>query len=127
MLLDGPYTNPSTSLVLHLTSEYLMHTFTTLSFIGCMNTPSKSSRFCDIHVQTATSLRNDAHLMNDGKTTSSATQDFHTEIDDVLPIRVTNDKLTRNGHFNEVQSHFFKSIKIMKHTIKLHPKTMHGF
>ncbi len=70
--------------------------------LGCQNTPAKSSRFCNEHLDLASRVLDDSLLMGDEKDK----EEIEDCGDEVLPIRVLNDKKTRNGKFFQVASYF---------------------
>lgn len=83
-----------------------------ISFLGCLNTPSKASRLCKEHVMASTSFRNDEKLMV-GLETEECDKEKE-QADDLLPICVINDKVTRNGKFLEVKGFVQKPLEIHK-------------
>ena len=66
--------------------------------LGCQNTPAKASRFCNEHGNLASTFQDDSSLMNSEGTVDEGNCD-PTEI---LPMKILNDKETRNGKFYQV-------------------------
>ncbi|XP_028417353.1 uncharacterized protein LOC114541746 [Dendronephthya gigantea] len=67
--------------------------------VGCQNTPGKKSRFCTEHENSACSLRDDSAVMM-GEPASNVLKDEDTT--DVLPMKIVNERQTRQGMFHEV-------------------------
>ncbi len=66
--------------------------------LGCQNTPAKASRFCNEHGNLASTFQDDSSLMKSEGTVDEGNCDS-TEI---LPMKILNDKETRNGKFYQV-------------------------
>ena len=69
--------------------------------LGCQNTPGKKSRFCAEHEDSACSLRDDWSTMM-GEPAVDVKRD---EEIDVLPVKVLNERETRQRKFYEVNSY----------------------
>ncbi|CAB4004926.1 Hypothetical predicted protein [Paramuricea clavata] len=70
--------------------------------VGCQNTPGKKSRFCDVHKDAACALKDDWSSMTDSIEQKPTSGVLESDDTDVLPIKVLNERETRQGKFYEV-------------------------
>ena len=64
--------------------------------LGCQNTPKKGSRYCADHENLSSPFIDESSFLSDGEV---AHVDWKKEM---LPVRVLNEKETRQGKFYEV-------------------------
>lgn len=58
---------------------------------------------CAQHLETSTAFRDDENLMSNDRTPVPDGKKRAETVDDVFPLAVRNDKITRNGKFLEVK------------------------
>ncbi len=78
----------------------LFSSFYIICILGCQNTPAKSSRFCSEHNNLASKFQDDSGLMIGNENCEEELESKFGE--ELLPMRILNDKKTRNGKFFEV-------------------------
>lgn len=83
-----------------------LHYFIVLvSILGCLNTPAKGSRQCNDHADKTTKFRDDSKdMIHHEQKVPSAEIVNETESEDVLAIKIVNDKETRSGKCFEVKN-----------------------
>ena len=78
----------------------LFFSFYIICILGCQNTPAKSSRFCSEHNNLASKFQDDSGLMIGNENCEEELESKFGE--ELLPMKILNDKKTRNGKFFQV-------------------------
>ncbi|CAB3997256.1 Hypothetical predicted protein [Paramuricea clavata] len=69
--------------------------------IGCQNTPSKSSRFCEEHKNLATQFKDDSSSIPQCEPTTINDENIG-DVGDIMPVKVINHRETRQAKFYQV-------------------------